>query len=132
MPVLSVMLRNRDASHLKVLEHSKITIDSVFYKKIKQRSTLLERNFPLEEREREKSDIPTMNWPPQSPDINIIENVWRTRNIKLQTRVNGIRSKQDLMDNVYDIWTVPHSNLCKVPLHVIEFTSRQIIAVPES
>jgi hypothetical protein len=48
--------------------------------------------------------IPTLPWLPQSPDLNIIENVWRTLKIQFERRVNDIKTKQDLKDAVQDIW----------------------------
>jgi len=45
-----------------------------------------------------------MNRPPQSPDINIIENVWRTLKIKLQKQAMDIKTKQDLTDTVLESW----------------------------
>ena len=58
--------------------------------------------------------IPTLPWPPQNPDLNIIENVWRTLKIQLKTRVNDIKTKQDLKDAVQD----------KLPLHCIQSISK--------
>jgi transposase len=57
--------------------------------------------------------IPILPWPPQSSDLNIIENVWRTLKIHLKRRVNDIKTKQDLKDAVQDIWY-------KLPLHYIQ------------
>jgi hypothetical protein len=31
-----------------------------------------------------ENDIPTLEWPPQSPDLNIIENVWKVIKTKIQ------------------------------------------------
>jgi transposase len=31
-----------------------------------------------------ENDIPTLEWPPQSPDLNIIENVWKVIKTKVQ------------------------------------------------
>lgn len=45
-----------------------------------------------------------MNWPPQSPDLNIIEIVWKTLKLKLQKRVGDIKSRNDPIENVLEIW----------------------------
>jgi hypothetical protein len=31
-----------------------------------------------------ENDIPTLEWPPQSPDLNIIENLWKVIKTKIQ------------------------------------------------
>ena len=46
-----------------------------------------------------ENNIVTLKWPPQSPDLNVIENVWRTLKISLVKRLN------DLIRVVTDIWT---------------------------
>ena len=39
-----------------------------------------------------ENDIETLPWPSQSPDINVIENVWRTIKVKLGKRLGEIHS----------------------------------------
>jgi hypothetical protein len=39
-----------------------------------------------------ENDIPTLEWPPQSPDLNIIENVWKVIKTKIQRRIDDIRN----------------------------------------
>ena len=36
--------------------------------------------------------------------MNIIENVWRTLKLKLQKRVIDIKTQQQLLDSVQEIW----------------------------
>ena len=50
-----------------------------------------------------RNDVTCMSWPAQSPDLNIIENLWLLLKRKLQTRVGRIRSKKDLFREIQDI-----------------------------
>ena len=52
-----------------------------------------------------ENDIPTLEWPPQSPDLNIIENVWKVIKTKVQRRIDDIRNAEDLKTVVAEIWT---------------------------
>ena len=52
-----------------------------------------------------RNGITTMSWPAQSPDINIIENIWLHIKRKLQGRVGRIENKDDLFREIHTIWT---------------------------
>ena len=51
-----------------------------------------------------ENNIPCLTLPSQIPDINIIENVWRTIKIKLEKRINEVRNTEDIIRTVKDIW----------------------------
>lgn len=51
------------------------------------------------------NDIPTLTWPPQSPDLNIIENVWKVLKHRVQRRIGDIQSAEDLKTVVQETWT---------------------------
>ena len=50
-------------------------------------------------------DIPTLEWPPQSPDLNIIEKVGKVMKTKVQRQTDDIRNAEDLKTAVAEIWT---------------------------
>jgi transposase len=50
-----------------------------------------------------ENDIPTLEWPPQSPDLNIIENVWKIIKTKVQRRIDDIRNAEDLKTVFLDL-----------------------------
>lgn len=52
-----------------------------------------------------RNGITTMSWSAQSPNINIIENLWLLINRKLQGRVCRVANKDDLFRKVKNIWT---------------------------
>ena len=51
-----------------------------------------------------QQSIETLTWPSQSPDINIIENVWRMIKIRLERRLEDISNRADLIRVVKEIW----------------------------
>jgi hypothetical protein len=53
----------------------------------------------------EEADLHGMEWPSQSPDLNIIENVWHKIKHELQKNVQNITSRQLLETAIRNIWT---------------------------
>jgi len=49
-----------------------------------------------------ENNLSCLSWPPQSPDLNPIENVWR--NVKLGLKQLRPRNLQELEDNACNIW----------------------------
>ena len=50
------------------------------------------------------NNIKTTKWPAQSPDLNIIENIWLHLKRTLDNRVHFINSQQDLMAEIRTVW----------------------------
>jgi hypothetical protein len=54
---------------------------------------------------KEENGIRILLWPPQSPYLNIIENVWKVLKIQVHKRLRKIKNADDLRRVVLDIWT---------------------------
>jgi transposase len=52
----------------------------------------------------EENGIETLKWPPQSPDMNPIENLWAIVKARRQKKYGLPKSKNQLIDQIFDIW----------------------------
>lgn len=50
------------------------------------------------------NNIPSITWPAQSPDINIIENIWLKIKRSLQSMARDITTQDELFNVKLDIW----------------------------
>ena len=53
----------------------------------------------------DETDLHGMEWPAQSPDLNVIQNVWHNIKHELQKHVKKITSRQLLETAIRNIWT---------------------------
>ena len=58
----------------------------------------------LTEEYKNNNHIPVLNWPAQSPDLNIIENLWLVLKRKVKRRVHLITSIEDLKRELLTAW----------------------------
>jgi len=73
-----------------------------------------------------ENEIPCLMWPSQSPDINIIENVWRKLKSTLNRRAQDIHSKAELIDAVKAIWSELSPTYIQSLYHSIPTRIRQV------
>jgi hypothetical protein len=48
--------------------------------------------------------LKNMSWAAQSPDLNVIENIWLYIKRKLEVRIHKINSNSDLFREIFRIW----------------------------
>lgn len=73
------------------------------------------------------AEVETLNWPPQSPDLNIIENVWGY--IKGKRCVSLIRDRNETISEVQSLWKeVSVEMLCKLVEAIPKRLQKVIIA----
>jgi hypothetical protein len=51
-----------------------------------------------------ENNVETLNWPPQSPDMNPIENLWAIIKTRRQKKFGVPRTKNALIEQIFDIW----------------------------
>ena len=53
---------------------------------------------------KDQNEVTSMEWPAQSPDLNIIENIWLYMTRELQKSVVNIATKNDLPREIESVW----------------------------
>lgn len=64
--------------------------------------------------------IPTLNWPPSSPDLNPIENLRAIIKKRRQKKYGFPKTKTALIDQIFDIWGNIDAELCKTLAESVE------------
>lgn len=74
----------------------------------------------------EENKIKVLDWPPQSPDLNPIENIWVELKRKLNSYLEEPKSMYELWGCVQEVWNGIPAEICT---HLIESMPRRIDAV---
>jgi len=53
---------------------------------------------------KDQNGMKTMSWPPKSPDLNIIENLWAILKHNIRKEVNNIETIEDLKAVIVKCW----------------------------
>jgi len=75
-----------------------------------------------------ENGLSSVTWPAQSPDINIIENVWKVIKLHVQKDLSAIQSRQDLIKSVLSAWSKVHQTYIRQLYASIPWRIRSVIA----
>lgn len=67
----------------------------------------------------EENEVPTLDWPPQSPDMNPIENIWNIVKNRRQKKFGFPATKEELIEQIFEIWE-------EIDISLIESLNRSI------
>jgi transposase len=74
-----------------------------------------------------ENNIPTLNWPPQSPDMNPIENLWAIIKFRRQKKFGIPLNRLELIEQVFQIWEEIDEELIGSLTNSIENRLREVI-----
>lgn len=58
-----------------------------------------------------ENNVPLISWPPQSPDLSPIENLWSI--LKRKLSIFRYKSKEDFKEKIFDEWNKISAEQCK-------------------
>ena len=51
-----------------------------------------------------ENNVETLDWPPQSPDMNPIENLWAIIKARRKKKSGVPKTREELIEQIFDIW----------------------------
>lgn len=75
-----------------------------------------------------ENNLTCLNWPSQSPDLNIIENVWHILKIRLRKILHTINSQEHLVREVQNIWSTLTEQYIINLYHTIPYRLQAVIS----
>ena len=71
--------------------------------------------------------IQTLDWPPQSPDLNPIENLWAIIKARRYKRFGIPRTKEELIEQMFAIWEEIDQELLDTLVDSIENRLKEVV-----
>lgn len=76
----------------------------------------------------DRAKVPRLPWPPQSPDLNPIENIWSIMKERRDSEYPLPDSKEELIEQVMEIWNSIEPELCLVLCQSVQRRMAYVIA----
>ena len=71
--------------------------------------------------------VATLDWPPQSPDMNPIENLWHIIKVRRQKKYGFPHTKVDLIEQIFQIWEEVDGDLLANLANSVEKRLREVV-----